>query len=92
MHETGIVSDLVRRIERAARDAGGDRIAAVSLRIGALSEFSADHFRTHFDEAVCGTLAEGAALHLKMSDDISDPYAQSVTIEEITVEAPGGCN
>ena len=88
MHETGIVRDLIRRIEQAAADAGATRVSAVSVRIGALSEFSPVHFREHFGEEAGGTLAEGAVLHLEVSDNILDPHAQGVAIEDITLEAP----
>lgn len=60
MHETGPVRDLVCRLERAARDAGAERVCAAVVWLGALSNFSPAHFRAHFDEEARGTLAEGA--------------------------------
>ena len=64
MHETGIVRDMVRRLEAVARDAGATRVAGVAVRLGALSQFSPEHFREHFDEEARGTVAEGAALSI----------------------------
>jgi hydrogenase nickel incorporation protein HypA/HybF len=88
MHETGVVRDLVRRLEAAARDAGATRVSGVAVRIGALSQFSPEHFREHFGEEVRGTLAEGAALRIQMSGDVTDPSAQDVMMESIDLEVP----
>ncbi len=90
MHETGIVRDLVRRVETAAKDAGATRVSGVEIRLGALSQFSPTHFREHFDEEARGTLAEGAALRIHSSDDIADPHAQDVMMESIDLEVPEG--
>ena len=90
MHETGIVRDLIRRINQTAASAGAARVSAISVRIGALSGFSPGHFREHFGEEAGGTRAEGAVLHLEVSDDISAPYAQDVTVEHVTLETPEG--
>ena len=67
MHETGLIRDLVHRLEAAARDAGAEGVAGVEVWLGALSQMSAEHFREHFDEAVRGTVAEGALLNIMMS-------------------------
>jgi hydrogenase nickel incorporation protein HypA/HybF len=90
MHETGIVRNLIRRLEQAAIKAGSDRVSAVSIRLGALSEFSREHFCAHFCEEAGGTLAEGAMLRIETSEDISDPHAQDVMIESITLEVQDG--
>lgn len=86
MHETGIVRDLVRRLQLAAQDGGAERISAVSVWLGALSQFSPEHFREHFDEEVHGTRAEGAALSIELSNDASDPHAQDVMIRSFDLE------
>ncbi|MGO9359525.1 MAG: hydrogenase/urease maturation nickel metallochaperone HypA [Xanthobacteraceae bacterium] len=88
MHETGIVRDLVRRLEAVARDAAAKRVVGVAVRLGALSQFSPGHFREHFDEEIRGTLAEGAALRILTSEDAADPCAQDVMIESIDLEVP----
>lgn len=90
MHETGIVRDLVRRLEDAARDAGAIKVSAVEVRLGALTQFSPGHFREHFDEAARGTRAEGAALRIRQSEDAADPHAQDVMMESIDLEVPEG--
>lgn len=83
MHETGLVRDLVRRLERAARDAGAERVSGAVVWLGALSNFSPEHFREHFDEAARGTLAEGAALTIETSPDIGHPHAQDVMMRSV---------
>jgi hydrogenase nickel incorporation protein HypA/HybF len=88
MHETGIVRDMVRRLEAVARDAGATRVSGVAVRLGALSQFSPEHFREHFDEEVRGTVAEGAALRIQTSGDVTDPSAQDVMMESIDLEVP----
>lgn len=86
MHETGIVRDLVRRLERAAREAGAERVSGVAVWLGALSQFSPAHFREHFEEEARGTLAEGAALDIETSDDPAHTDAQGVVMRSIDLE------
>ncbi len=52
MHETGLIRDLVHRLEAAARDAGAEAVSGVQVWLGALSQMSAEHFREHFDDEV----------------------------------------
>lgn len=89
MHETGIVRSLIRQLEQTAIESGATGITAVSVRLGALSMFSPAHFREHFDEEAGGTLAEKATLSILTSEDVSDPHAQDVMIESISLEVPG---
>jgi hydrogenase nickel incorporation protein HypA/HybF len=60
----------------------------VEVWLGALSQFSAGHFRAHFDDEARGTAAQGAALHLVVSEDIGHPRAQSVVIQSVDLEIP----
>lgn len=89
MHETEIVRSLIRQLEQTAIESGATGISAVSVRLGALSLFSPAHFREHFDEEAGGTLAEKATLSILTSEDVSDPHAQDVMIESISLEVPG---
>ena len=88
MHESGIVRDLVRRVEQARQEAGATRIAAISVWLGALTQFSDHHFREHFEEDAQGTAAETARLHLELSDDPLHPDAQRVILRSIELEVP----
>jgi len=86
MHETGIVRDVVRRVEAAAREARAFRVSGVTVWLGALSQFSPTHFREHFDEEVRGTLAEHARLSIEISTDLRDPNALSVVLRDLEFE------
>lgn len=86
MHETGIVRDLVRRLEQAAQDAGAVRVCAVQVWLGALSQFSPTHFREHYDDAARGTVAQGAVLHITASGDALHPQAQSVMMVSVDLD------
>ncbi len=86
MHESGIVKDLARRMEKAAADAGAKRISRAHVWLGAFSQFSPEHFREHFEEEARGTLAEGAALEIELSDDAMHPDAQHVVMQSIDLE------
>jgi len=88
MHETGIVRDLVRRLENLARDAGATSVSRVDIWLGALSQFSPHHFREHFDDEARGTLAEGAALDIDMSDDPADANALHVMLRGAEFQVP----
>jgi hydrogenase nickel incorporation protein HypA/HybF len=83
MHETGIIRDLVHRVEVAAFDAGAEGVSRVEVWLGALSQMSAEHFREHFDAEVRGTLAEGATLKLEVSNDLNHPQAHSVMLRSV---------
>lgn len=86
MHETGIVRDLVRRLDAIARDAGAERIRGVAVWLGALSQFSPEHFRIHFDADARGTLAEGAALRIEVSEDPGHRHAQHVMMQSVDLD------
>ena len=88
MHETGIVRDLVHRLERQARDAGALRVSGVEVWLGALCQFSAAHFRAHFNDEALGTAVQGADLRIVVSEDIEHPRAQSVLIQSVDLEVP----
>jgi hydrogenase nickel incorporation protein HypA/HybF len=88
MHETGLVRDLVHQLEKAAREAGAERVSGVAVWLGALSHFSPEHFREHFETEARGTVAEGAALEVEMSQDIAHPDAQNVMMRSIDLEVP----
>jgi hydrogenase nickel incorporation protein HypA/HybF len=86
MHETGLIRDLVHRLEAAALDAGAEKVSGVEVWIGALSQMSPGHFREHFEDEIRGTVAEGAALQIESSDDIDDPRAQSIVLQSVELQ------
>lgn len=88
MHETGIVRDLVHRLEKAARDAGAERVSGVVVWLGALSQFSPAHFREHFEDEARGTVAEGATIRIDASPDVAHPNAQHIVLQSVDLELP----
>ena len=89
MHEKALIDDLVRTIESAAQAEGGDRVTRIRVRIGALSHFTDDHFREHFEDAARGTIAAGATIETELRTDPTEPEAQGVVLEEVDVEVGG---
>lgn len=86
MHESGLVRALVRQIEQVAAREGARRVVGVNVWVGALTQFSAEHFAEHFEEDAAGSIAEGAALSVEVSTDATHPQAQAVLLREIKVE------
>ncbi len=86
MHEKAVMDDLVRAIEGQARAEGARRVTRVRVRLGALSHFTPEHFREHFEDATRGTVAEGALVEAEEAADPTEPAAQGVLLEELDVE------
>lgn len=90
MHEMSLMRGLMRQIETLADREGASAVTSIRLRLGALSHFSPEHFRRHFEQVAPGTCAEGATLEIATCDDIDDPHAQHVLIESVEVEVESG--
>jgi hydrogenase nickel incorporation protein HypA/HybF len=88
MHERALMKDLMREVEGVARADGASRVTRVSVRLGALSHFTPEHFREHFVDASRGTLAEGASVDALVEDNLDDPRAAGVVLESVEVEVP----
>jgi hydrogenase nickel incorporation protein HypA/HybF len=88
MHERALMTDLLREIEGVARVDGATRVTRISVRLGALSHFTEEHFREHFVDASRGTLAEGASVDAVLGGDLEDPRATGVVLESVEVEVP----
>jgi hydrogenase nickel incorporation protein HypA/HybF len=87
MHERALMKDVMAKIEEVARADGAVRVTRVRVRLGALSHFTAAHFREHFDDASSGTIAEGAVVDAVLADDLADPRARDVVLESVEVES-----
>jgi hydrogenase nickel incorporation protein HypA/HybF len=85
MHERALMLDVMRKLEQVAHDEGATRVTRVGVRLGALSHFTAEHFREHFDDAARGTIADGAAVAAEVDEDIASPRARDVVIETVEV-------
>ncbi|MDE3134830.1 MAG: hydrogenase maturation nickel metallochaperone HypA [Acidobacteriota bacterium] len=86
MHERALIQSLTHKVEQLAAADGADRVTRVEVRLGALSHFTPEHFREHFDEAARGTLADGAEVVATLDPDITASYAGDVVLESIEVE------
>jgi hydrogenase nickel incorporation protein HypA/HybF len=80
------MDDLMGKILEVADAEGGARVTRIRVRLGALSHFTPGHFRTHYDDAARGTLAEGAEIEAELDTDISAPNASGVVLESVEVE------
>jgi len=87
MHDRALMADLMRHILEAAAEENARSVTGVSVRLGALSHMTPDHFREHFEESAAGTIAAGAVVTASMSADIHDPHAEGVWLEGIEVES-----
>jgi hydrogenase nickel incorporation protein HypA/HybF len=86
MHEHSLLNDLMRKIDTVVREQNASCAIKVTIKLGAFSHISPDHFREHFDHAKPGTVAEKAILEVHASDDQSDPLAQEMILESLEVE------
>jgi len=85
MHEFSLIKDLIRKISSIALEQHARKVLSVTIKLGALSHISPDHFREHFVHASQGTISEGARLNIEFMTDITDPQSQEVLIENIEV-------
>lgn len=87
MHEQALMKDVMTKIDEIARAGGALRVTRVGVRLGALSHFTPDRFREHFEDVSRGTIADGATVDARLVDDIGDPLAADVVVESIEVES-----
>ena len=85
MHEFSLITDLLNKITSIAREQCARKVIGVTVKLGALSHISPDHFREHFVHASQGTIAEGARLNIEFMTDVTDPQSQDVLIQNIEV-------
>ena len=86
MHERAVMDRLMAAIEQAAREEDAVRVTRVSVRLGALSHFTPQHFREHFVDASRETVAEGARVDVELADDPTASDAQGVRLLAIDVD------
>jgi hydrogenase nickel incorporation protein HypA/HybF len=85
MHEKALMDDLMAKILAVSEAEGGARVTRISVWLGALSHFTPEHFREHFEDAARGTLAEGAEVEATLDDDPANTRAQGVVLESVVV-------
>jgi hydrogenase nickel incorporation protein HypA/HybF len=85
MHEYSLMADLLRKILRIADENKAERVTSVKVKLGALSHITKEHFTEHFEEAIRGTVAQGAVLCVEQMTSQTDPNAQDILLESIDV-------
>lgn len=86
MHEMSLMRDLMKKIETLSEKESAKRVISVSVKLGALSHISPEHFREHFVDESHGTIAEGAKLLIEVSTDVQDPQAQDILLKNVEIE------
>jgi hydrogenase nickel incorporation protein HypA/HybF len=87
VHEQSLIEALMRQIEEIAATDDASKVVALHVWCGALSQFTPDHFREHFERASADTVAEGAEVTVEMSDDLTHPDAAGVRLQGVEVES-----
>jgi hydrogenase nickel incorporation protein HypA/HybF len=90
MHEEALLRDLRRKLEEIALQEQVDRIARVTLWVGALAHVSEATLRDRWPEVVEGTAAENAGLEVETSTDLADPRAGGIVLARVDVSGGGG--
>jgi hydrogenase nickel incorporation protein HypA/HybF len=86
VHDQALMRDLMGRIVELAEDEGATGVTRITVRLGALSHFTPEHFLQHFEDAARGTLAEGAAVDATLDGDTTGLNAQGVVLESVELE------
>ena len=90
MHEEAMLRDLVRKAEEVARREGAGRVTRVHLWVGARSHLGGPELKERWADAVSGTVLSGAPVEIELSDDPTDPKAESVVLRSINVDPASG--
>jgi hydrogenase nickel incorporation protein HypA/HybF len=88
VHEQAVMRNLVERVVDVAAAERASAVTRIRVRLGALSHFTPEHFREHFDDASRGTPAEGATVEAQLSPDASAAEAAGVVLESVELEVP----
>jgi hydrogenase nickel incorporation protein HypA/HybF len=79
------MDDVLREILAVADAEGAVRVARVRVWLGALSHFTPEHFREHYQDAARRTIAAEAEIEATLDGDPADPNAQGVVIESVDI-------
>ncbi|MCS7006979.1 MAG: hydrogenase maturation nickel metallochaperone HypA, partial [Gaiellaceae bacterium] len=66
---------------------GAEAVTRIRVRLGALSHFTPEHFRAHWEDASRGTLAEGAQVDARVDQELTGEAAQGVVLESVEVRS-----
>jgi hydrogenase nickel incorporation protein HypA/HybF len=84
-HELATIRDLVAKVLAVVEENDASRVVRIRVRLGALSHFTPEHFEEHWIDAAAGTIAEGCTVESELSEDIHDPNAQGVVLEDVEI-------
>jgi hydrogenase nickel incorporation protein HypA/HybF len=87
MHESGLIEDLIEKIESVARQHSAQKVSAVEVSIGLLAGIEPEHFREHFEMASRGTLAEGAELRFREPGEEAAREPMGIFLESVELES-----
>jgi len=79
------MNNLMNKILTLAEKEHATKVTKVSVKLGALSHMSPEHFKEHFDISAKGTIAEDAIIEAEESTDMNDPNAQTILLKSIDV-------
>lgn len=85
MHEHSLMNNLIKKILLLAEKERATQVTKVSVKLGALSHMSPQHFKEHFDISAKGTIAENAIIDAEEDFDVEDPNAQTILLKSIDV-------
>jgi hydrogenase nickel incorporation protein HypA/HybF len=82
MHELSVATALVAQAERAAREAGADRVTVVHLQLGRLSGLVPESLTFGYEIACQGTVLEGSRLEIERVEPViwCSPCQANVTL------------
>ena len=86
MHEAGLADRILDIVVAQASQAGARRIVAINLEAGVLAGVSEEALRFHWEQHAAGTPAEGAELHLVLTEEPTDLRLVSIDVDD----GPGG--
>jgi hydrogenase nickel incorporation protein HypA/HybF len=86
MHERAVMDDVMAKILDVAALEGATRVTHVTVSLGALSHFTPEHFREHFDDAARDTIAAGAEVTATVDPDPTAATARDVVLDSVEIE------
>lgn len=85
MHEQSLMKNLFEKINTIFEQTGAKTIKKIHVKLGALSNISEAHFRTHFNAMASDSCAKNAELIVSKSSNIQDSDAQSIKLMSIEI-------
>jgi hydrogenase nickel incorporation protein HypA/HybF len=79
------MDDLVRKALAVAEAEHAASVVRIRVRLGALSHFTPEHFREHWEDATQGTIAAGAVVEATLDESLTGEAAQGVVLESVEV-------